>query len=139
LNSAQTETDAAQLEALQNSCTSSRDEAVTASQATATAYVTAVSVQDTQLVPAVGPISTKQAAIASLKASCDQALSDVDQYTETQVQLDAKQRVVDACTSVDGAQTTANSAISTSSTLTSGATTTVQAILDLSDSAAAHV
>jgi hypothetical protein len=51
---------------------------VNASQAAATAYVTAVSVKDTDLVSAVALIATKQAAITSLKASCDQALSDID-------------------------------------------------------------
>jgi hypothetical protein len=66
-------------------------------------------------------------------------LADAEQYTETQVQLDAKQRVIDACASVVGSETVADSADSTASTLTTGAATTVQAILDLSDDAAAHV
>lgn len=66
-------------------------------------------------------------------------MTDVDQYTETQIQLDAKLRVINACASVVGSEIVADSADSTSSTLTNGAATTVQAILDLSDDAAAHV
>lgn len=139
LQAAQGETDSATLEALQTSCTASRDDAVTASNAVSNAHITAVATKDGDLATATALVSTKQATIASLKADCDQALADVAQYTDTQVQLDAAQRVADACAAVDGAKTSADSAVSTASTLTSGAATTVDAIFNLSLDAANHV
>jgi len=74
-----------------------------------------------------------------LKVSCDQARTDALQYTDTQVQQDANQLVINACDLVDLAETNANTVVSSANTLTNGVATTVQEILNLAQTTQGHV
>jgi hypothetical protein len=70
---------------LQTDATTSRDAAVAAANAAGTAHVSAASIKDQELVTAVALVTSKKTALTTVKDNCAQALTDANQYTETDV------------------------------------------------------